>query len=275
MIEQVEIPILEGLEVAPDPVQAPSPALQEEALVPPADNSLPTRSHRKNFSTCSLVAAEVLVSSTQFSGCFFIRSRLKMLTCWHKSGGGGGGTFFDMGGGPGIRIHHFGGPNPRRRPAAGQQDAEADTSISSTIIRLLPLILIFVFSLLSSFISGGSESSGVSGGYRGPSIKFKAADPYTSRRLTPNYKIPFYVNPSEIANQSPSRLNQMDKYAESTYLKGLQHECQREYDSKSQQIQESQGWFFVDQKKFQAAMNIQLPSCDRLRELGVAERRLY
>ncbi|KAF3917497.1 hypothetical protein ABW21_db0205192 [Orbilia brochopaga] len=186
---------------------------------------------------------------------------------------GGAGTFFDLGGGgPGIRIHRFGGPTPRRRPNpnAAEGEAEGENSIGSTIIRLLPLILIFVFSLLSSMLSGfGSVPGETTPSYNGPPIKFQPRMPYTEKRLTPNYKIPFYVNPIDIANYPPTKLNRMDRFAEQQYVRGLQAECEREYEKKQERIQESQGWFFVDQKKLQDAMATPLASCERLKGLGV------
>ncbi|KAK6358856.1 hypothetical protein TWF696_000036 [Orbilia brochopaga] len=186
---------------------------------------------------------------------------------------GGAGTFFDLGGGgPGIRIHRFGGPTPRRRPNPNAQEGEADgeNSIGSTIIRLLPLILIFVFSLLSSMLSGfGGVPGETAPSYNGPPIKFAPRMPYTEKRLTPTHKIPFYVNPVDIANYPQTKLNRMDRFAETQYIRGLQAECEREYNKKQERIQESQGWFFVDQKKLQDAVNTPLASCHRLKELGV------
>ncbi|EWC45852.1 hypothetical protein DRE_04859 [Drechslerella stenobrocha 248] len=189
---------------------------------------------------------------------------------------GGGGSFFDLGGGgPGIRIHRFGGPTPRRRPNANAADGDADaeTSIGSTIIRLLPLILIFVFSLLSSILSGfGGNVADSTPSYNGPQIKFAARVPYTEKRLTPTYKIPFYVNPVDIANYPQTKLNWMDRFAEAQYVRGLQAACDREYEKKQERIQESQGWFFVDQKKLNDAMETPLTSCKRLNDLGVVRK---
>ncbi|KAK6524288.1 hypothetical protein TWF694_005942 [Orbilia ellipsospora] len=184
-------------------------------------------------------------------------------------GFGGGGTFFDLGGGPGIRIHHFGGPNPRRRPNQ-EAAADEDNSIGSTLIRLLPLILIFAFSLLSSILSGFGGTSDGASGHQGPHIKWQSKPPFTEKRVTPNYKIPFYVNPTEIANHSPSKLNMLDRSAERIYVRGLRAQCDKEYLAKQEKIEESQGWFFVDQKKFQEAVNIQLKSCQKLNDLGLS-----
>ncbi|EPS35731.1 hypothetical protein H072_10852 [Dactylellina haptotyla CBS 200.50] len=190
-------------------------------------------------------------------------------------GFGGGGTYFDLGGGPGIRIHHFGGPNPRRRPNQnqGEAEAEADNSLGSTILRLLPLILIFAFSLLSSILSGFGGAGNGTPGYSGPSIRWVPKAPYIEKRITPDYKIPFYVNPAETVNLSPTNLNRLGRHAENIYIGKLQDECTNEYEKKQEKIQESQGWFFVDQKKFQEAMAIQLRSCQRLTDLGVARKR--
>ncbi|KAF3934588.1 hypothetical protein ABW20_dc0100847 [Dactylellina cionopaga] len=196
-------------------------------------------------------------------------------------GFGGGGTFFDLGGGgPGIRIHHFGGPGPRRRPNPnqGEAEAEADNSLFSTVIRLLPLILIFLFSLLSSILTGFGGSPDATPNYNGPSIKFASRPPHIEKRVTPNYKIPFYVNPADMVNQTPTKLYRMDQYAETIFLNRLLAECEREYKKRQERIQESQGWFWVDNKKLQEAVTLPLKSCQRLDDMGVprsAEKRNF
>lgn len=62
---------------------------------------------------------------------------------------GGPQFVFNMGGGPGFRVHQFGGPRPRRRPREASAQAEAAPSGWATFQSLLPLILLFVLPLLS------------------------------------------------------------------------------------------------------------------------------
>ncbi|KAK6518865.1 hypothetical protein TWF281_003556 [Arthrobotrys megalospora] len=193
-------------------------------------------------------------------------------------GGGGGGTFFDLGGGgPGIRIHHFGGQNARRRPNAGAEAGpEADNSITSTIIRLLPLILIFAFSLMSSILSGFGTTETPSP-YQGPRFAFRESPPFVQKRQTPKFKIPFYVIPTDIEKIPADKLNKvltkMDRYAETKYINHLNEKCISEQEKRQEKIQQSQGWLFVDQKKFDEAMKERLKSCDRLNDLGLAHPR--
>ncbi|KAK6347672.1 hypothetical protein TWF718_005511 [Orbilia javanica] len=193
---------------------------------------------------------------------------------------GGGGTFFDLGGGgPGIRIHHFGGQNPRRRANANADAGpEVDNSIQSTVIRLLPLILIFAFSLISSILSGfggGTTGTGTSQ-YPGPHFKWAQDASYTQKRYTPTYKAAFYVNPSDIekipAEKLTYTLKRMDNYAETVYIKGLTMRCDKEYERRAAKIQESQGWFLVDQKKLDEAMAEPMRSCQKLASYGLTHR---
>ncbi|KAF2461602.1 hypothetical protein BDY21DRAFT_368782 [Lineolata rhizophorae] len=179
----------------------------------------------------------------------------------------GPGFVFNIGGGPGIRVHQFGGMNPRRRPhphaqaAAGQ--AAADSGLSS-FISLLPLLLLFIIPILSSIFSGGS-STGLSGG---PSYRFDSAvPPHTMQRMTPRLKIPYWVDPAETEDLSPRRWREVDKQAEVKYMGQLNVECGLETRRQEQLVSEAQGWFFQDQDKMRAARSMEKKSCKRRDDL--------
>ncbi|KAI5304069.1 hypothetical protein KEM55_000237, partial [Ascosphaera atra] len=75
--------------------------------------------------------------------------------------GMGGGMFdtgpsfvFNLGGGPGVRVHQFGG-NPRmqqrrRQQTAGNGQQQQANSLLSAFFQLLPLLLLFIFPLLNT-----------------------------------------------------------------------------------------------------------------------------
>lgn len=183
-------------------------------------------------------------------------------------GAAGGFTTF---GGPGIRVHQF-GTQRRRRPAQaaapGTQEEQAQTSMSRIFIQLLPLIIFFILPILGSLFTGDSGTP------RGPGFKLDRTPPYTIQRETPNFKIPFWVNPSEVKDLKKGEIAKLDKRAETHIINTLNHQCTREQELQQNEANEAQGWFFVDQVRMDKARRMPLPSCQRLNELGV-RRRAY
>jgi DnaJ family protein B protein 12 len=182
-------------------------------------------------------------------------------------GGGGFGPFggpqfvFNMGGGPGFRVHQFGGPRPRRRPREASAQAEPAPSGWATFQSLLPLILLFVLPLLSSLFSGSSSPSG-------PSYRFDAAvPPHTMQRTTPKYSINYFVNPRDVEDYSAKKLRQLDTKVEVDYITKLRYECESEVHARDRMMQEAQGWFFPDVEKMKEARSMELKSCRRLDSL--------
>ncbi|KAL1839822.1 hypothetical protein VTJ49DRAFT_1101 [Mycothermus thermophilus] len=117
--------------------------------------------------------------------------------------GGFGGPFagFDGGpqfvfnfGGPGIRVHQFGGPRPRMRPRNPGQEEPAN--FWSNFVGLLPILLLFGWPILSSIFSGLFTSSPPPT----PSMAFDEPNPplYTMERTMPNFGVKYYVNPADV-----------------------------------------------------------------------------
>ncbi|EAW25396.1 J domain-containing protein [Aspergillus fischeri NRRL 181] len=174
---------------------------------------------------------------------------------------GGPQFVFNMGGGPGFRVHQFGGARPRRRPREASAQAEAAPSGWATFQSLLPLILLFVLPLLSSLFSGSSSPSG-------PSYRFDAAvPPHTMQRTTPKYSINYFVNPRDVEDYSAKKLRQLDTKVEVDYITKLRYECESEVHARDRMMQEAQGWFFPDVEKMKEARSMELKSCRRLDSL--------
>ncbi|PSK34572.1 hypothetical protein B9Z65_8898 [Elsinoe australis] len=182
----------------------------------------------------------------------------------------GPGFVFNLGGGPGVRVHQFGGGRPRRRPHNHQRDPNAPPpSPLSAIQSLLPIILIFIFPLLSSFFSGMFGSSSPSG----PSFRFDApVAPLTHKHVSNALKVPYWVNPVEVQEYSASQWRKLDKRAETRYVSTLDYECQVEQDRRQRLVNEAVGFFFTDQDKMQKARTMEMRSCRRLEELGYRGR---
>ncbi|KAI9843897.1 MAG: hypothetical protein M1837_006051 [Sclerophora amabilis] len=186
-------------------------------------------------------------------------------------GGGGGGMFstgpqfmFDLGGGPGVRIHQFGGNRPRRRPREANDPDQPAPTLSSTLSNLLPLLILFVLPLLSSLFSSSESTSG-------PTFRFESpSPPHILHRLTPNLKINYYVNPNDVAEYTGRKLKQLDQRAEVSYVGKLRSECEVEMSARQRVMQDAQGWFFQDVDKMREARAMDQRSCRRLDELRVS-----
>ncbi|KAL9605007.1 MAG: hypothetical protein Q9219_000195 [cf. Caloplaca sp. 3 TL-2023] len=187
-------------------------------------------------------------------------------------GGMGGGPFggfdtgpqfvFNLGGGPGFRVHQFGGNRPRRRPReANGNSGEAPQSALSVLTNLLPLLILFVLPLLSSIFSSTTPS--------GPSIRFDApTPPYTMHRTTSRLQVDYFLNPVEVEDYSNRNFRDLDRKAENSYVTNLQYDCQQEMRKRNRMIDEAQGWFFQDVEKMREARKADKIRNKRLAKLG-------
>ncbi|MCJ1357529.1 MAG: hypothetical protein MMC33_007525 [Icmadophila ericetorum] len=189
--------------------------------------------------------------------------------------GGGGGMFdgggpqfvFNMGGGPGFRVHQFGGGRPRRRPREANDTEEPQQSTTSMLTNLLPLLILFVLPLLTSlFSSAASEPAG-------PTFRFGSPQPpHTLHRTTPRFKVDYYLNPNEVADYTNRKFTQLDQKAEVNYVSTLQYECEIETMQQNRMMQDAQGWLFQDVEKMNQARNLDMRSCRRLDQLRQPRR---
>ena len=172
-------------------------------------------------------------------------------------------VFFNLGGGPGFRVHQFGGGRPQRRPrtANGNTEERPQTTLGA-LSNLLPLLILFVLPLLSSLFSSAMPS--------GPSIHFQPGPPNTLQRTSRNLRVDYYLDPSTIVDYTPRKMNDLDKKAESQYVTQLQYECQLEMRTKNRMFEEAQGWFFQDPDRMREARSYEMRSCSRLDSFGFA-----
>ena len=176
---------------------------------------------------------------------------------------GGGQFVFNLGGGPGIRVHQFGGGRPRRRPTGGNATPQQPQSIQSLVMNLLPLIVLFVLPLLSSLFSGSSTPST-------PSFRFDVASPpYSEKRITPRYRVDYFLNPADVLDYSARKLSTLDHTVEREWVGRMQNNCQREANQQYIMRQDAQSWFSIDQEKLRQADALPLASCKKLQRLGI------
>ncbi|KAL2887047.1 DUF1977-domain-containing protein [Ceratocystis lukuohia] len=199
-------------------------------------------------------------------------------------GGFGGGPFagfdagpqfmFNFGGGPGFRVHQFGGGRPQRRPgtqpgAGGARPAATPASTLQTLLGLLPIFFFFIMPLLSNLLSGLTSSSNAAPAT--PRMVFDSpVPPMTLQRELPRFGVPYFVDPAAVATYSPAKLRELDRAAEGTFVRVLRAECGSEAARREQLVYEAQGWFFDDKEKMEAARHYHMPSCRRLQTLGLS-----
>jgi DnaJ family protein B protein 12 len=172
---------------------------------------------------------------------------------------------FNLGGrGPGVRVHQFGGGQPRRRPGTAQPPgSEPAPTISSTLSSLLPLLFLFVLPLLSSIFSSGNTN-------QGPSVVFdQPRGAHSHHHTSHNLKIPYWVKPTDVTNYGNKDWRKLDDVAEQRYIHSVNVNCEKERYQRARMDQEAQGWIFQDEVKMQQARDLPMPYCNRLRELGV------
>lgn len=183
--------------------------------------------------------------------------------CLQNQGFDTGPQFVFNFGGPGVRVHQFGGGRPRRRPRENEA-AAPDNSLVNTLVGLLPIIFLFLFPLLSSIFSGGSSTPA------GPRMVFDHPEfPHTQERVTPKLNVKYFVNPAEVKSYSSSQLRKLDNNAEIGLVRHLRAECENEIMYKQRLFDEAQGWFTQDPEKMEVANRFHATSCQRLDKMGV------
>lgn len=182
------------------------------------------------------------------------------------TGGGfdtGPGFVFNLGGGPGIRVHQFGGGRPRRRPGTAQPaGSEPAPSLSSTLSSLLPLLFLFILPLLSSIFGGDSTPKGPSIVLDGP----RGAQ--THGQVTDNLKVPYWVNKRDVEGLSRKEIKNLHKTAETKFIQITNARCDTEKYKRSQAEQDAYGWFGPDKDKLAAARSMPMPNCKKMKEMG-------
>lgn len=160
-------------------------------------------------------------------------------------------------------MHQFGGARPRRRPAAQGQQQDASGGLS-TLISLLPILLLFFFPLLGSLFGDGSSAAAT------PKMAFDTPEPpFVLERQTPRLKVPYYVNPNDVQSWTDRELGQLDRTAESDFIRKMRNQCHREVAHQQRLYEAASGWLFQDQDKLRTASEYQKLSCRRLQKLGV------
>jgi len=223
-----------------------------------------------------------------------------------RGGGFGGPAFSASFGGPG-NVFTF-GPNTfqtggrARRHTRQRGNANADVEARSLLTQLLPLILLFAFTVLSQLPSLFTTPP-----VPDPRFSFKGTQRYNAQMETGKLGVQYFVNPSEFAahpvigaelakegikitetgeqkkdakegekvrgkgkRRGPA-LTKFESNVETTYTHDLMTHCQRGMDRKQRLKEAEVGMFGIgtDWKKVREIDATVIPSCDELKRLGV------
>ena len=89
--------------------------------------------------------------------------------------------------------------------------------------------------------------------------------------MTPYLKVNYFINPSDVSAYTAAKLTQLDRTAESNFVRLLRVDCDNEVSNKQRMYDAAAGWFFYqDPDKLAAAEAYAMPSCDRLHSMGVS-----
>jgi len=198
-------------------------------------------------------------------------------------GGQGGAQFANTGFSPGSGFSfHFGGPGGVQfNSARGRPRGQAATAndAGSTFKQILPLLIVILFSLLTSLPS-------LLGSFKtpDPSFSFQQSQYFDQGRYTVSRNVPYYVNAKQFtthpiwdsipadrredtrAGAASTKLKTFESHVESSYASVLQSQCRREEDYREQRMQAEIGLFGFG-TNWQAVERIRgekMPSCEKL-----------
>ncbi|XP_066588928.1 dnaJ homolog subfamily B member 12 isoform X2 [Prorops nasuta] len=138
-----------------------------------------------------------------------------------------------------------------------QQDAQAQHAHSqangyTTFLQLLPVLLLILITMMSSFFISD------------PVYSLHSNTKYSVKRVTVDLKVPYYVK-ENFHREYQGSLRRLENSVEEDYINNLRHACYREKNYKETMMWKAR--HFMDQDMFLSAKNIQTPSCKRLVEV--------
>ncbi|CAO3649115.1 unnamed protein product [Mucor hiemalis] len=182
-----------------------------------------------------------------------------------------GGATFSFGGAPGFSSATFVGPGFRARSfnTAGQQYQQAQPQQQrsgwSILLQILPLILLFGYTMFSGLITDET-----------PIFSFQSTSVYSQPRSTSSHRVPYYVDPNAFKPYLENRykLSKVEQQVEVDWTRSLTQACLYERKQQQMKINNARGAFgFVgrNEKLYQEAVNMELKSCEELKRFGLTK----
>lgn len=171
----------------------------------------------------------------------------------------------------------MGGRRPQPQARQGPQEP---MSLRTVLTQLAPLILLFVFTFLSTvpnlFGSSGTPD---------PRYSFTPSTRFNTERQTPNLNVNYFVNKAEfethpiteelakVANGKgdgrTSLLNRFERNVEQTYKEQIYMSCQRDQERQQRRKEQKMGFLGIgaDLEGIKAIEAEKIPSCEELKRL--------
>lgn len=139
-----------------------------------------------------------------------------------------------------------------QRAETHTQNREQQANGYTVFLQMLPILLLIVLSMMSSFFISD------------PIYSLHSSSKFPVQRKTLNLKVPYYVK-ENFHTEYQGSLRRLEITVEEEYITNLRHSCYREKNYRETMVWKARN--FGDRDLFQKAQNIRMPSCDTLVEL--------
>jgi DnaJ homolog subfamily B member 12 len=181
---------------------------------------------------------------------------------------------FGPGGFRTTRVH-----TQRARPQEQQQEPATPRSL---FVQLLPLLILFAFSLLSAIPNLFSTPP-----VPDPRFSFEASTRFNLKRTTQALGVPYHVNSAEFSRhpiaaemarsgksdgpQSMPSLRRFEENVDQAFTRETYAVCQRGLDSKQRRKEQALGFFGIgaDWEKVKQIEAEPIESCETLKQMGL------
>lgn len=139
-----------------------------------------------------------------------------------------------------------------QRTESHTQNREQQANGYTVFLQMLPILLLIVLSMMSSFFISD------------PIYSLHSSSKFPVQRKTLNLKVPYYVK-ENFHTEYQGSLRRLEITVEEEYITNLRHSCYREKNYRETMVWKARN--FGDRELFQKAQNIRMPSCDTLHDL--------
>ncbi|XP_078382889.1 dnaJ homolog subfamily B member 14-like [Oculina patagonica] len=167
--------------------------------------------------------------------------------------GGFGGA--SMSGGRVFMHRRNNGRRHRHQHQQFHEEEEHEPPLLHSMIQFLPILLLVVLSLMSSFM------------LTDPPYSLSRSGSYYIQRATVRRKINYYVQ-EEFEEKYKDKIQAIEKRVEDDYISRLQSQCFRERQYREEVRARARFW--RDQNLMDRANNMQMKSCDSLEKIAAA-----
>ncbi|TPX49833.1 hypothetical protein SeMB42_g02456 [Synchytrium endobioticum] len=174
------------------------------------------------------------------------------------------------------RYHSNRFAHQRRYHESGGQHNTGPPTRMALLLQFLPLIALFVFSVVGQLMSYSSS------GYSAENMFSMMKTPlYSAERVTTHHSVHYFVNPKlwslweqQILGPNPTgiknrewqkRILEVEELVEYHHLRNLQTKCAHEKEYQRQKILQARGLFRTDAVRLKEASEMRLPNCEALR----------